>query len=205
MTTMEPDWLTPGKLSVGLMSELLIGLVLGFATRLLMATVEVAGSIMGFQLGFGVAVQLDPVTQVETPVLASFLVIVASLLYFVADGHHILLLALGTSFSLIPPLHAVAHPPLLVDATTLMQQAFNLGLKLALPIIVVTFLTYLVLGIIGRVMPQMNVLFTGFPLTIGLGLLVLGFGLPLFAAIFQQTILGLEATLIKLMEEMGRG
>ena len=61
------------------------------------------------------------------------------------------------------------------------------------------------LGIIGRVIPQMNVLFTGFPLTIGLGLLVLGFGLPLYAVIFQQTILGLEGTLIKLMEEMGGG
>jgi len=205
VTTVDPSWLTPGRLSVGLMSEVFIGLVLGFATRLLMATVEIAGSIMGFQLGFGVAVQLDPVTQVETPVLASFLVILASLLYFAVDGHHIMLLALGTSFSLIPPLHAGAHPPLLMDATALMQQSFNLGLKLALPIIVVTFLTYLVLGIIGRVMPQMNVLFTGFPLTIGLGLIVLGFGLPLFAAIFQQTILGLEATLIKLMEEMGRG
>ena len=205
MTTMEPDWLTPGKLSLGLMSELLIGLVLGFATRLLMAAVEVAGSIMGFQIGFGVAVQLDPVTQVEVPVVASFLVILASLLFFVADGHLMMLMALGTSFSLIPPLHAAAHPQLLEHATTLMQQSYNLGVKLAFPIIVVTFLTYLVLGIIGRVMPQMNVLFTGFPLTIGLGLLVLGFGIPLFAAIFQETILGLEATLIKLMEEMGRG
>ncbi len=205
MTNVEPDWLTPGKLSLGLISELLIGLVLGFATRLLMAAVEVAGSIMGFQLGFGVAVQLDPVTQVETPVLASFLVILASLMFFAADGHNMMLLALGTSFSLIPPLQAAAHPELLEEATSLMQQSFNLGLKLALPIMAVTFLTYLVLGIIGRVMPQMNVLFTGFPLTIGLGLLVLGFGLPLFAAIFQQTIIGLESTLIKLMEEMGGG
>ena len=205
MTAVDPAWLTPARLSLGMMSEVFIGLVLGFATRLLMATVEVAGSIMGFQLGFGVAVQLDPVTQVETPVLASFLVILASLMYFVADGHHIMLLALGTSFSLIPPLHASAQPPLMMDATALMQQSFNLGFKLALPIIVVTFLTYLVLGIIGRVMPQMNVLFTGFPLTIGLGLLVMGFGLPLFAALFQQTILGLEATLISLMEEMGGG
>ena len=205
MTNVEPGWLTPGKLSLGLMSELLIGLVLGFATRLLLAAVEVAGSIMGFQLGFGVAVQLDPVTQVETPVLASFLVILASLIYFVVDGHHLMLLALGTSFSLIPPLHAAANPQLMEQATGLMQHSFNLGLKLALPVIAVTFLTYLVLGIIGRVMPQMNVLFTGFPLTIGLGLLVLGFGLPLFAGIFQQTILGLETTLIKLMEEMGGG
>ena len=70
--TLAPDWLEPVKLTIGLATELIIGLFLGFATRLLMAAVEIAGSIMGFQLGFGVAVQLDPVTQVETPVLGSF-------------------------------------------------------------------------------------------------------------------------------------
>lgn len=203
--TLQPDWLEPVRLTVGLATELFIGLFLGFATRLLMAAVEIAGSIMGFQLGFGMAVQLDPVTQVEIPVLGSFLVIVASLLYFVVDGHHILLLALGSSFALIPPLGAQFHPPLLVDAVDVMQRAFNLGLKLALPLMAMTFLVYLVLGILGRVMPQMNVLFLGFPLTISVGLLVLGFGLPLFSSLFQHSILELEGILVGMLEEMGRG
>lgn len=203
--TLHPDWLEPLKLSIGLATELFIGVFLGLATRLLLAAVEVAGSIMGFQLGFGVAVQLDPVTQVEVPVLGSFLVMIASLLYFVVDGHHLLLLALGSSFALIPPLGAQFHPPLLVDAVEIMQRAFDFGVKLALPLMAMTFLIYLVLGILGRVMPQMNVLFLGFPLTISVGLLVLGFGLPLFASLFQQTILDLEGVLIGVLEEMARG
>ncbi len=202
---LQPDWLEPVKLTIGLTTELFIGLFLGFATRLLMAAVEIAGSIMGFQLGFGVAVQLDPVTQVEVPVLGSFLVMIASLLYFVVDGHHMLLLALGSSFALIPPLGAQFHSPLLVDSVDLLQRAFDLGIKLAMPLIAMTFLIYLVLGILGRVMPQMNVLFLGFPLTISVGLLVLGFGLPLFSSLFQQTILELEGVLVGLLEEMGRG
>lgn len=203
--TLNLEWLEPVKLSIGLATELFIGVFLGFATRLLLAAVEIAGSIMGFQLGFGVAVQLDPVTQVEVPVLGSFLVIIASLLYFVVDGHHLLLLALGASFSLIPPLGAQLHPPLLVDAVQIMQQTFNFGIKLTLPLIATSFLIYLVLGILGRVMPQMNVLFLGFPLTISVGLLVMGFGLPLFSSLFQQTILDLEGVLLGLLEEMGRG
>lgn len=203
--TLQPDWLEPVKLAVGLTTELFIGVFLGFATRLLLAAVEIAGSIMGFQLGFGMAVQLDPVTQVEVPVLGSFLVIVASLLYFVVDGHHLVLMALGSSFSLIPPLGATFHPPLLVDTVDLMQRAFDMGLKLALPLMGMTFLVYLVLGILGRVMPQMNVMFLGFPLNISLGLLVLGFGLPLFSLVFQQAILELEDVLVDLLEEMGRG
>jgi len=203
--TLHPDWLEPVKLTIGLATELFIGLFLGFATRCLMAVIEIAGSIMGFQMGFGLAVQLDPVTQVEVPVLGSFLVIVASLLYFVVDGHHLLLLALGSSFALIPPLGAQFHPPLLVDVVEILQRTFDIGVKLALPLIAVTFLIYLVLGILGRVMPQMNVLFLGFPLTISVGLLVVGFGLPLFASLFQHSILELEGVLIGMLEEMGRG
>lgn len=203
--TLNPEWLEPVRLAIGLGTELLIGLFLGFATRCLMALVEIAGSIMGFQLGFGLAVQLDPVTQVEVPVLGSFLVIVASLLYFVVDGHHLLLLALGSSFALIPPLGAQFHPPLLVDAVEILQRTFNIGIQLALPLMAVTFLIYLVLGILGRVMPQMNVLFLGFPLTISVGLLVLGFGLPLFSSLFQHSILELEGVLLGMLEEMGHG
>ncbi|RMH05429.1 MAG: flagellar biosynthetic protein FliR [Nitrospirae bacterium] len=201
----EPRWFQPASLTVGLSAELLIGLVLGLATRLLLAAVELAGSIMGLQLGFGVAVQLDPVSQVETPVLGSFLVILASLLYFVVDGHHLVLLALGASFRLIPPFGGTFHPPLLTDTVAVLQEMFVLGMKLAIPVVVVTFLVYVLLGILGRVMPQMNVLFTGFPLTIGIGLTVIGFGLPLFALLFQQTVLGLEEVLVGLVEEMGRG
>ena len=201
----EPDWLVPLKLAIGLGTELLIGVVLGFATRLLFAAVEIAGTVMGYQVGFGVAVQLDPVNQVETPVIGTFLVVLASLLYFAVDGHHLILMALGSSFVLIPPFSGHLHPSLLTDGTQLMQNTFLLGLKLATPLMVSTVLVYLVLGILGRVIPQMNVLFLGFPLTISIGLLVLGFGLPLFALLFQQSILGLEGVLMDLLQEMGRG
>ena len=202
---LEADWLLPSKLAVGLGAELLIGVILGFATRLLFAAVEIAGTVMGFQLGFGLAVQLDPVNQVEIPVLGTFLVVLASLWYFAIDGHHLILMALAASFALIPPFSGQLHPPLLADGTQLMQNTFALGLKLALPIMVMTVLVYLVLGIVGRTMPQMNVLFLGFPLTISIGLLVLGFGLPLFALLFQQSILGLEGVLLDFLQEMGRG
>ena len=137
--------------------------------------------------------------------IGTFLVVLASLLYFAVDGHHLILMALGSSFVLIPPFSGHLHPSLLTDGTQLMQNTFLLGLKLATPLMVSTVLVYLVLGILGRVMPQMNVLFLGFPLTISIGLLVLGFGLPLFALLFQQSILGLEGVLLDFLQEMGRG
>lgn len=202
---MTPEILEPISLAVGLIAELIIGIVLGFATRLLMAAIELAGSLMGLQVGFAMAVQLDPVNQVEVPVLATFLTVIMTLLYFVVDGHHLLLLALGSSFHLIPPFGAHLSARVVADGAMLMDDMYVLALKLTLPIMASTFLVYVVLGIVGRVMPQMNILFTAFPITIGFGMVIIGLGLPIFSFLFQQTIIGLEQVMLDMMKELGRG
>ena len=201
----KPDWLQPLPLLMGLAAEIFVGISLGLATRMLMAAVELAGQVMGFQVGFGFAQAVDPATQLQTPVFGQLLTVLATLLYFQIDGHHLILLALGSSFSLIPPFGAHLQAPLLVDIVQLMQATMNTGLKLALPVIAVTFLIHLTMGILGRLVPQMNVLITSFPITISVGLLVLGFGLPLMAMILQQSILGMEEVLWDLLTELGRG
>ena len=200
-----PNWLQPLSLLMGLTAEFFIGMALGLATRLLMAAVELAGQVMGFQVGFGFAQAVDPATQLQTPVFGQLLTVIATLLYFQMDGHHLILLALGSSFQLIPPFGASLQAPLLVDIVQLMQGTMNMGLRLALPVIVVTLLVHLTMGILGRLVPQMNVLITSFPITISVGLLVLGFGLPLMALILQQSILGMEQILFDLLKELGSG
>ncbi len=200
-----PNWLQPLTLLMGLTAEMFIGLALGLATRLLMASVELAGQVMGFQVGFGFAQAVDPATQLQTPVFGQLLTVFATLLYFQLDGHHLILLALGSSFALIPPFGAHLQAPLLVDIVQLMQGTMTTGLKLALPVIGVTLLIHLTMGLLGRLVPQMNVLITSFPITISVGLLVLGFGLPMMALILQQSILGMESVLWDLLKELGRG
>ena len=200
-----PDMLQPLTLFIGLAAELLIGITLGLGTRLLMASVELAGQVMGFQVGFGFAQAVDPATQLQTPVFGQLLTVLATLLYFQLDGHHLILLALGNSFTLIPPFGAHLQAPLLVDIVQLMQGTMNTGLKIAFPVIAATFLIHLTMGILGRLVPQMNVLVTSFPLTISMGLLVLGFGLPMIALIFQHSLIGMERVLWDLLSELGRG
>ena len=200
-----PNWLEPLSLLMGLTAELFVGITLGLATRLLMAAVELAGQVMGFQVGFGFAQAVDPATQLQTPVFGQLLTVIATLLYFQIDGHHLILLALGSSFQLIPPFGANLQAPLLVDIVQLMQTTMNTGLQIALPVIAATLLIHLTMGILGRLVPQMNVLITSFPITISVGLLVLGFGLPLMAIILQQSIVGLEQILFDLLKELGRG
>ena len=201
----DPEWLKPLNLAIGLITELIVGIVLGLSTRLLMAGVEMAGSVMGFQVGFGFANALDPVTQIQTPVFGQFLTIFATLLYFQIDGHHLLLLALSSSFTLIPIFGAHLNPPLMVDIVQLVQSTLATAVKLALPVMGAVFLVHLTLGVMGRLVPQMNILLMSFPITISVGLLVLGLGLPLMGLIFQQAILGMENVLWELLKELGRG
>lgn len=203
--TLPPNWLQPGNLVIALGAELLVGLVLGLALRLIMTAVELAGSVMGFQVGFAMAGVLDPVTQVETPVFGQLLTILATLLYFQVDGHHLVLLALGSSFLLIPPFGAHLSAPLLSDVTEVIQRTYDTGMKLAFPVIGATFLVHFFMGILGRLVPQMNVMLTSFPITIAVGLLVLGLGLPFIALVFQDSIVGMETVLWDLLQELGHG
>jgi len=203
--TLPPNWLEPGNLVLVLGAELLVGLVLGLAMRLIMTAVELAGSVMGFQVGFAMAGVLDPVTQVETPVFGQLLTILATLLYFQVDGHHLVLLALGSSFQLIPPFGAHLGAPLLTDVTGLIQRTYDTGLKLAFPVMAATFLIHITMGLLGRLVPQMNIMLTSFPITIAMGLLVLGLGLPFIALVFQDSIVGMESILWELLQELGHG
>ncbi len=203
--TLPDNWLEPSHLVMALGSELLVGLVLGLALRLLMAAVELAGSVMGFQVGFALANVLDPVTQVQTPVFGQLLTVLATLLYFQVDGHHLVLLALGSSFQIIPPFGAQLSPPLLPDAAGLFQRTYDIGLKIAFPVMAVTFLIHITMGIMGRLVPQMNIMLTSFPITIAMGLFVLGLGLPFIALVFQGAIVGLEGIIWDLMQGLHRG
>jgi flagellar biosynthesis protein FliR len=203
--TLPPNWLAPANLVTMLAAELFIGLVLGLAMRLIMAAVELAGSVMGFQVGFAMAGVMDPVSQVETPVFGQLLTVLATLVYFQVDGHHLVLLALGSSFLLIPPFGAHLGAPLLTDMTAMMQRTYDTGLKLAFPVMGATFLIHVTMGMLGRLVPQMNIMLTSFPITIAMGLLVLGLGLPFIALVFQDWIVGLESILWELLQDLGNG
>ncbi len=203
--SLHPNWLEPGYLVMAVGAELLVGLILGLAMRLVMAAVELAGNVLGFQVGFAMANVLDPVTQVQTPVFGQLMTVLATLLYFQVDGHLLVLLALGSSFQLIPPFGAHLSAPLLPDVTGLMQRTYDIGMRLALPVMAATFLVHITMGLLGRLVPQMNILLTSFPITISVGLIVLGLGLPFIALVFQQSVLEMETILWELLQGLGDG
>ena len=86
-----------------------------------------------------------------------------------------------------------------------MQGTYETGMKLAFPVMAATFLVHITMGLLGRLVPQMNILLTSFPITISVGLIVLGLGLPFISLVFQQSVLGMEAVLWELLQELGHG
>jgi flagellar biosynthetic protein FliR len=178
-----------------LAQQMLIGFAMGFAVRLVLGAVDLAGSMISLQMGLGFASSYDPLTAGQTGVVSEFLGLLALLIFMAINGHLMVIATLTHSFTAIP----VAAMP---DTGSWWQLArsgamvFSSGLLLALPIIVALLITNLSLAILGRAAPQLNLIVIGFPLTITLGFVGLMFGLSYLSQPLQQVFeYGLQAML----------
>ncbi|MCP4633559.1 MAG: flagellar type III secretion system protein FliR [candidate division Zixibacteria bacterium] len=179
--------------------EVSFGALLGFVSLLLFLGIQLAGQIIGFQMGFAIVNVIDPSTQTQISIISEFKYIIAILVYLTINGHHFLISAIVQSFQLIPPgtiSFAQSTSELVSRACS---QIFVIALKVAAPAMVTLFLTSLALGIIARTVPQMNVFIVGFPLKIGVGLLILGSGLSYFGNLFSKFLSGSHLNLSNLI------
>jgi flagellar biosynthetic protein FliR len=153
--------------------ELLIGAVLGLSARLTISALQVAGSVIAQQLGLGFVTTIDPTMGQQGVILGNFLTILGITLIFATDMHHLVIAALHHSYALFHP----GEVPLVGDVAALVTRttaaAFRVGIQLAGPFLVFGLLFNVALGILSRLMPQMQVYFIGIPLSILAGLLAL--------------------------------
>lgn len=170
---MAPDGLDVLTLAVLLIHELLIGLCLGLAVNVIFAGVQIAGELVGFQMGFGIVNIVDPMTGVDAPVTSNLLYILAFLLFLSFGGHHMLIKALVESFSIIPVEAALPEQGYVLAVLSYAAWMFLLGIKMAAPVIGVLLLLNIAFALTARAIPQMNVFLMSFPLTIALGLFFL--------------------------------
>ncbi|MCY7316958.1 MAG: flagellar biosynthetic protein FliR [Rubrivivax sp.] len=168
--------------------QLVIGLSLGFAVRLVFAAVEFAGEIIGLQMGLNFAGFFDPISAATATASSRFFGTVVAWLFIVANGHLLVIAALVHSFTAFP----VAPEPLAflhqVQPQRWGAEIFSTGLWIALPLITMLLFVNLVLGAISRVAPQINIFAIGFPVTLGVGLLGLLLTLPAMSAPFTMTL-----------------
>ena len=169
-----------------LAQQILIGVTLGFALRITFTAVDVAGELIGLQMGLGFASFYDPQSASQTPVVSEFLGLLATLLFLALNGHLLTLSVLAESFRLLPvtatPFAAKGFAAILAWAATL----FSAGLMLALPLIAALLIANIALGVLSRVAPQLNIFAVGFPVTIVSGFVVLMLALPYFGAALER-------------------
>lgn len=156
-----------------LISEILIGLVLGLAARMVAAALQTAGTVTAQQLGLAFAMTVDPTIGGQQAAIGNLLTLLGITLIFVTDLHHLALGAIRDSYTLLPP----GGFPQTGDALTLLLTAiargFTLAVQLSAPFIAFGILFNLGVGVLSRLMPQLQVFFLALPASILLGMLVL--------------------------------
>ena len=173
---------------LAVVQQLVIGLSLGFAVRIVFSAVELGGEIIGLQMGLNFAGFFNPMTGGEATASSRFFGISVSWLFIVTGGHLMLIAAVVQSFDAFP----VGPDPFAflraVQPQVWGAELFRLGLWIALPMIAMLLFVNLVLGIISRVAQQMSIFSIGFPITVSLGLIGMLLTLPMMQMPFTMAL-----------------
>lgn len=167
-----------GPFLAAVLAQILIGLSLGFLTQLLFGAVQTAGALIDVLGGFSISQALDPLLNMQNSVMGRFYEILATTLLFVIGGHLLLIHGFVLSFDALP----LSAPPMNHIAAMIVHDLAKFGLaalEIGAPLIAALFLSELVLGIMAKAAPQMNVFMLSFPFKILLVVILIGFALPL--------------------------
>lgn len=175
-----------------LIQQVGIGLAIGFVIRLVFAAVELAGEVVGFQMGLNYAAFFDPAMNTQSSAVARFFGYMASLLFVVLNGHLMVLMSVIRSFEVFPVDQNFLQALSLMKLYSLGGDLFASALWISLPMVGMLMFVNLALGIVSRVAPQMNIFAIGFPITLAVGLIGITATLPMldrpFLALMERAV-----------------
>jgi flagellar biosynthetic protein FliR len=183
-------------LLVLMMHEIVIGIVLGATARVTLSALQVAGSVIAQQLGLGFVTTVDPTQGQQGLLIGNFLTILGLTLLFATDTHHLVIAALNDSYSIFSPGEAMLSGDVASLATRAFTAAFKIGIQLSAPFLVFGIVFNIGLGVLARLMPQMQVYFVGVPLSILFGFLILALVLVTMMGTFLEYFIGVMHQLI---------
>ncbi len=160
--------------------EFMVGLIIGFIAYAFMTSFYVLGQLVDMKIGFGMANVFDPQNKVQVPLMGNVYYILAFLFLLMLNGHHIIIKAIIDSYKFIPIGTFIYNEDVLSIIVNSVVQSFNIGFRLSLPILAIVFLTDVLLGIMVKAIPQMNVFVVGMPLKVFIGLIVIMLTMPIF-------------------------
>ena len=173
--------------------EMVTGLFIGGCARLVMSAINVAGTVIAFQSGLAVAQGFDPTQGSQGTLVSTFLILIATVLIFIANLHHLLIAAIVHSFQQFPAGQVPDVGNFAELAVNIMAEAFLLAVQIAAPFLVYGLVFYMGLGLLARLMPQLQVFFIAMPLNIMLSFIifsmVVGVGMTWFLDHFETTMI----------------
>jgi len=163
---------TLSALLIMMIYEILIGVVLGATARVTLSALQVAGAVIAQQLGLGFVTSVDPTQGQQGVVIGNFLTMLGITMLFATDSHHLVIAALNDSYSIFSPGEVMPSGDVAALATRAFAAAFKIGMQLSAPFLVFGLVFNMGLGVLARLMPQMQVYFVGVPLSIMAGFVI---------------------------------
>jgi flagellar biosynthetic protein FliR len=178
------------SLLVLMLQEIVIGIVLGATARVTLGALQVAGAVIAQQMGLGFVTSVDPTQGQQGVLVGNFLTMLGVTLLFATDSHHLVIAALNDSYTIFGPGESMPSGDVASLATRAFAAAFKIGLQLSAPFLVFGLVFNIGLGVLARLMPQMQVYFVGAPLSILAGFLILAVVLAAMMGTFLDYFIG---------------
>lgn len=187
-------------------SEFIIGIIIGFVGFIYFTTLYLAGTIIDTQIGFGMVNVMDPQTNSQVPIIGSFYNIMFILIFIAVNGHHFFIRILIHSYRLLPIGRGIAfNEDLISHITLIMTEIFIFAVKLGAPVLATILIANVLLGILARTMPQMNVFIVGMPLKIGVGLMTTLITLQYIVPFSENLFDRMFNSILRVLEILSKG
>ena len=171
----------PLQLFQVVLGEIIFGMIVSLAILMVFASFQFAGELISFQMGFGFAQVVDPLSGVQIGFLSGWLQMIATLLFFSLNGHHMLIKLIVESFQTIPIGGFVLSGAIFGKMISLLTYLFVIGLKIGAPVMIALLFTQIGFGLISKFSPQINIMASGFALTILLGFVFLSLSVSIWS------------------------
>lgn len=168
--------------------EVINGLILGLISNIAFEVLLMAGSLIDVHIGLSMVNTIDPNSKASTTITGNLLHYVALVIFFIIDGHHMLIKSLIETFTLLPIGKGLLDGDTIMIIIEIISNYFIIGLKIALPIIVIILLTDILMGLISRAVPQINVMILGMPVKMLIGIIAIAISLPIIIKVFINNI-----------------
>ena len=185
------------------MKELAIGIIMGYVTYIIMSGIYLAGQIIDNQVGFGYANVLDPITNIQVPLTSNFYYTYIILIFLLINGHHMIIRALFYSYEVIPLGQLTFSSNVISELGSIMGEMFGIALKISAPIIAAVFIADVVLGVLSKTVPEMNVFMLGMPIKVMLGFAIITITIANAETVAEGLTSLMEENIIKFFTAMG--